>query len=119
MATPMPDFESMSLEELRTWSVHRICEADPRVLRAQGTMDSFTGVLFVRITWRPGAKRALSHEPLLSVLRRTLARWARKDWLVVVTDEPPVPPPRRRTLTTERHLGGGRPTTQLTRGRAR
>jgi len=101
MATLAPDFESMPLEELRAWSAQRICEADPRVLRARGTKDGFTGVLFVRITWRPEAKRALSHEPLLSGLRRTLARWAPKDWLVVVTDEPPVPPARRRTPTTE------------------
>jgi len=101
MATPMPDFESMPLDELRTWSARQICEADPRVLRAHGTKDSFTEVLFIRITWKPDAHHA-AHDPLLGVLQRTLARWAWKNWLVVVTDQPPEPPPRRRAPTTYR-----------------
>jgi hypothetical protein len=92
MATAMPDFESMSLAELRRWSAIEICQADPRVLRATGSKDDFTNVLFVRITWKPGAIRASAHDPLLSVLERVLARWARGDWLVVVTDQPSCPP---------------------------
>ena len=95
MATAMPDFESMPVEELRRWSVIAICEADPRVLRATGTKDDFTNVLFIRIAWKPGAIRAKTHDPLLSVLERVLSRWARRDWLVVVTDQPSLPARRR------------------------
>lgn len=92
MATAIPDFESMSVDELRRWSVIEICQADPRVLRATGSKDDFTNVLFVRITWKPGAIRESAHDPLLRVLERVLARWARRDWLVVVTDQPSCPP---------------------------
>jgi len=102
MAQPMPDFDSMPLAELRMWSANRICEADPRVLRAHCTKDDFTKVLFVRISWRPDAAHAPSHDPLLRLLERVLARWAWRDWLIVVTDKPPVPPPRRRSTTPKR-----------------
>lgn len=95
MAHPLPDFESMPLEELRRWSALAICEADSRVLRAAGSKDDFTKVLFVRITWRPDAVRVSAHDPLLGLLRRVLTRWSQREWLVVVTDQPPEPPPRK------------------------
>lgn len=99
MDPEIPDFESMSVDELRTWSPRRICESDPRVLRATGSKDAFTEVLFIRITWKPDAKRSPSRDPYLSLLERTLTRWGWPRWVVVVTDEPAEPPPRRRTAT--------------------
>lgn len=69
------------------------------MLRAHGTADDFTKVLFVRITWKPDAPRSTTHDPLLDLLRRALSRWVQRGWLVVVTDQPPEPPPRRRSGT--------------------
>jgi hypothetical protein len=80
---------------------HLATSTDLRVRSSRASSDRFERreVLFVRITWKPNAKRALSGDPLLALLQRTLTRWGGTRWVVVVTDEPSEPSARKRTAT--------------------
>jgi len=83
----LPEFEKMSVKELRLWPAKRIAESMPRVHRVRGEKDPEKKVLTIWVTWKEDT--TAFQQVLPEKIQTALERWIWDGWTVEIAPELP------------------------------